>query len=80
LTVSLTATDGTTQTGTDSVGIKTINGTSLLGSGNISISNLPAVTSADNGKVLTVVNGAWVAASLPTYEGEVIPSASGTNF
>lgn len=30
---------------------------------------LPAVTSADNGKVLQVVNGAWAAASLPSASG-----------
>lgn len=33
--------------------------------------SLPAVTSSDNGKVLTVVNGAWAAASLPIYNGGV---------
>lgn len=32
-------------------------------------SGLPAVTSADNGKVLRVVNGAWAAASLPSATG-----------
>lgn len=32
---------------------------------------LPVVTSSDNNKVLTVVNGAWAAASLPTYNGGV---------
>lgn len=31
---------------------------------------LPGVTEADNGKVLTVVNGAWAAADLPKYDGE----------
>lgn len=51
--------------------IKTVNGNSLLGSGNLAISGLPSVTASDNGKVLTVVNGAWAAASLPTYNGEV---------
>ena len=35
-------------------------------------SGLPSVTSSDNGKVLTVVNGAWAAASLPLYDGTVV--------
>ena len=30
---------------------------------------LPVVTSADNGKVLRVVNGEWAAASLPSANG-----------
>lgn len=30
---------------------------------------VPAVTAADNGKILQVVNGAWAAASLPAAEG-----------
>lgn len=34
-------------------------------------SSLPSVTSSDNSKVLTVVNGAWAAASLPVYNGGV---------
>ena len=51
--------------------LKTINSNSLVGSGNISITGLPAVTSSDNGKVLMVVNGAWAAATLPTYNGGV---------
>lgn len=49
--------------------IKTINSTSLLGSGNISIAGLPSVSAADNGKVLRVVSGAWAAASLPSASG-----------
>lgn len=49
--------------------IKTINSTSLLGSGNISIPALPSVSASDNGKVLRVVNGAWAAASLPSASG-----------
>lgn len=35
------------------------------------IDALPSVTSSDNGKVLTVVSGAWAAASLPLYNGGV---------
>lgn len=42
--------------------IKTINGNSLLGSGNLAVSGLPTVTSSDNDKVLKVVNGAWAVA------------------
>ena len=43
--------------------------------GTLTISNsqaaLPTVSASDNGKVLTVVNGAWAAANLPTYQGGV---------
>lgn len=35
----------------------------------LSIAELPAVTSSDNGKVLRVVSGAWAAASLPSASG-----------
>lgn len=42
--------------------IKSINGVSLLGSGDLAVSGLPTVTSSDNDKVLKVVNGAWAAA------------------
>ena len=49
--------------------IKTVNSTSLLGSGDIAIAGLPSVTSSDNGKVLRVVSGAWAAASLPSASG-----------
>ena len=45
--------------------IKTINNKSLLGLGNLSIRELPSVGSADNGKVLMVVNGNWQVTSLP---------------
>lgn len=51
--------------------IKTINGNSILGSGNLDISSIPSVSASDNGKVLTVVNGAWAAAELPVYDGSV---------
>lgn len=33
------------------------------------IATLPAVTSADNGKIMTVVNGAWAAASMTAWQG-----------
>lgn len=49
--------------------IKTINGTSILGSGNISTAELPTVTASDNGKILQVVSGAWAATSLPSASG-----------
>lgn len=42
--------------------IKSVNGVSLLGSGNLAVSGLPTVTSSDNDKVLKVVNGAWAVA------------------
>lgn len=47
------------------------------GTGGSSGTNLPAVTEADNGKVMTVVDGKWEAAELPKYAGayEVTPSA-----
>lgn len=60
--------------------IKTVNGNSLLGSGDLAISGLPTVTASDNGKVLMVVNGAWAAADLPVYDGSVLPSARGVDF
>ena len=33
---------------------------------------LPTVSSSDDGKVLTVVNGAWAASELPVYDGTVV--------
>lgn len=40
---------------------------------------LPAVTESDNGKILTVVDGAWAAGELPLYNGEysVTPAVTG---
>jgi hypothetical protein len=49
--------------------IKTINSTSLLGSGNIAITGLPSVTTSDNGKFLRVVSGAWAAQTVETLDG-----------
>ena len=40
--------------------------------GAVTISSLPTVTTADNGKFLRVVNGAWVA--------DTVPSAGGVAF
>ena len=37
----------------------------------VTIPSIPSVTSSDNGKVLTVVDGAWAAANLPIYDGSV---------
>ena len=45
--------------------VKSVNGQT----GNVTISSLPAVTTADNGKFLRVVNGAWVAESIPNANG-----------
>lgn len=44
------------------------------------VSGLPPVTAADDGKVLTVRGGAWMAGELPKYEGayEVTPLADGS--
>lgn len=60
--------------------IKTINGNSLVGTGNVEIIAVPSFTSADNGKILGVVNGqlAWVT---PTtiYTGSGTPSSSQCN-
>lgn len=52
---------------TASTGVTSVNGSH----GDVTIPSLPSVTAADNGKVLTVVSGAWAAASLPTYNGGV---------
>ena len=40
-------------------------------SGGVKLLPLPAVTSADNGKILSVVGGAWAAVTLPNANGEV---------
>ena len=45
--------------------VKSVNGQT----GTVTISSLPAVTTADNGKFLRVVNGTWVAESIPNANG-----------
>lgn len=68
-----TATNAPTQASVDAsslVTFKNSSGTSLF-TLQLPSSGLPTVTSSDNGKVLTVVNGAWAAASLPVYNGGV---------
>ena len=42
----------------------------------VTIPEIPSVTASDNGKILTVVNGAWAAAELPIYEGSVMDYAN----
>jgi len=60
--------------------IKTVNNESLVGTGNVTISGLPTVTSADNGKVLMVVDGAWQLVSpVSLYSGSSAPSNSQGN-
>lgn len=44
-----------------------------------SFSELPTVTKADNGKILQVVKGEWVAAKLPVYNGEIVTDDSDDN-
>ena len=59
-TYTITYTDGTTST------FQVYNGANGGSGGG---SDLPAVTAADNGKFLRVVNGAWAAAEVPIYNG-----------
>lgn len=57
--------------------IKTINSQSLLGSGDLQVSGLPAVTSSDNNKILQVVNGAWtIVMPVAIYSGTSTPNNS----
>ena len=61
--------------------IKTVNNESIVGTGNIVVPGLPTVTSADNGKILMVVNGQWQLVSPSVlYSGSGIPNnANGNN-
>jgi len=60
--------------------IKTLNGTALTGTGDITLTGVPAFSASDNGKILGVVNGqlAWIT---PTtiYTGSGTPSSSQGN-
>ena len=75
----ITLTKGTTFL-TSHQNIKTLNSTSLVGTGNIDIEGLPSVTSSDNGKILIVSNGAWGTTTPTTiYSGTSAPSSSTGN-
>lgn len=75
----ITLTKGTTFL-TQHQSIKTLNGTALTGTGNITLTGVPAFSASDNGKILGVVNGqlAWIT---PTtiYTGSGTPSSSTGN-
>lgn len=60
--------------------IKTINNQTITGTGNVTINELPTVSSSDNGKVLQVVNGVWTLVSPVTlYSGSSAPNNSQGN-
>ena len=60
--------------------IKTLNGTALTGTGDITLTGVPAFSASDNGKILGVVNGAlaWVTPST-IYTGTGTPSSTQGN-
>lgn len=60
--------------------IKTLNGTTLTGTGDITLTGVPAFSASDNGKILGVVNGAlaWVTPST-IYTGTGTPSSTQGN-
>ena len=66
---------------TEHQSIKTVNNESLIGTGNVVVSGLPQVSSADNGKILMVVNGQWQLVSPSVlYSGQGVPNnAQGNN-
>lgn len=65
---------------TEHQSIKTINGNTITGTGNVTISEMPTVTSSDNGKILQVVNGAWTLVTpLNLYSGTGAPDNSQGN-
>ena len=60
--------------------IKTINNQTITGTGNVTINELPTVSSTDNGKVLQVVNGQWqLVTPLNLYSGTGAPDNSQGN-
>jgi hypothetical protein len=61
--------------------IKTINGQTITGTGDVTISGLPTATSSDNGKILQVVNGSWTLVTpVSIYSGNGSPdNGQGTN-
>lgn len=60
--------------------IKTINNNTLVGTGNVTINELPTVSSTDNGKILQVVNGTWSLVSpITLYSGTGTPNNSQGN-
>ena len=60
--------------------IKTINNQTITGTGNVTINELPTVSSSDNGKVLQVVNGQWqLVTPLNLYSGTGVPNNSQGN-
>ena len=60
--------------------IKTINNQTITGTGNVTINELPTVTSTDNGKILQVVNGQWqLVTPLNLYSGTGAPNNSQGN-
>ena len=75
----ITLTKGTTFL-TQHQSIKTLNGTALTGTGDITLTGVPAFTASDNGKILGVVNGqlAWVTTTT-IYTGTGTPSSSTGN-
>ena len=75
----ITLTKGTTFL-TQHQSIKTLNGTTLTGTGNITLTGVPSFSASDNGKILGVVNGALAWITLTTiYTGSGTPSSSQGN-
>jgi hypothetical protein len=68
---------GTVDLGSVVTSVKTINNQSITGTGNLTINELPSVSTGDNGKTLIVVDGQWSLVSPSTlYSGSGTPSNS----